>query len=239
RRTRAEMPASPEEVEAALEEGIRIDFLTGHVRVARKGDRLALTLNRMMLGEPDASGRRRPVPVKGSEFTEEFDTIIGAIGQVPEIPAGFGVKTARGNIIEVDPVSLETGRKGVWAGGDAVTGPDSVIRAIAAGRIAASSIDKYLGGSGVIDEELSWEREIGACAGITDPDFPKQLRARMPCLPPSEVKDNFREVELGFPVELAIAESKRCFQCGFRAQIPPAPAPPSGRSQSRQFNRSG
>ncbi|OGO00060.1 MAG: hypothetical protein A2Y58_00745 [Chloroflexi bacterium RBG_13_51_52] len=225
RRTRAEMPASPEEVEAALEEKIHIDFLTGHVKVSQKNGRLILTCIRMELGEPDSSGRRRPMPIKGSEFDEEFDVIIGAIGQSPEIPAGFSVKTGRGNTIQANLETMATSRKGVWAGGDAVTGPDSVIRAIAAGRTAAGSIDKYLGGSGNIEEELTTERKIGICAGITAEDFPVQPRVKMPCLPAKEVVDSFIEVETGLLSDPAIAEGKRCFQCGFRNQIMPAPRP--------------
>jgi NADPH-dependent glutamate synthase beta subunit-like oxidoreductase/Pyruvate/2-oxoacid:ferredoxin oxidoreductase delta subunit len=227
RRTRAEMPASPEEVEAALEEKIKIDFLTGHIKVSQKNGRLVLTCNRMELGEPDASGRRRPVPIKGSEFDVEYDVIIGAIGQSPDIPAGFKVKTGRGNTIQADAKTMATTRKGVWAGGDAVTGPASVIGAIAAGRTAAISIDKFLGGSGNIDEELTTERKIGICAGITAEDFPRQPRVKMPCLPPEQVVNNFTEVETGLPDDSAVAEGKRCFQCGFRLQISPAPRPPA------------
>jgi formate dehydrogenase beta subunit len=226
RRTRAEMPASPEEVEAALEEGIKIDFLTGHLKVSRKDGRLILTCNRMELGEPDASGRRRPVPVKGSEFDLELDLIIGAIGQSPDIPAGFKVKTGRGNTIQADAETLATTREGVWAGGDAVSGPDSVIRAIAAGRVAASNIDKFLGGTGNIEEQLTTERKISPCAGKTPEDFVAQKRVKMPCLPPEKVKDNFTEVELGLYHDEAVAEGRRCFQCGFRYQINPPPCPP-------------
>jgi formate dehydrogenase beta subunit len=227
RRTRAEMPASPEEVEAALEEGINIVFLIGHLRIDRKDGRLSMTCNRMELGEPDASGRRRPVPIKGSEFAEDYDAIIGAIGQRPEIPAEFKVKTGRGNTIQADD-TMATSQPGVWAGGDAVTGPDSVIRAIAAGRRAASSIDKYLGGDGIIDEELTQERRIGMCAGMTEEDFAGRTRVEMPCLPPEQVTGNFTEVELGLTEAGAVAEGKRCFQCGVRLQISPAPLPPSG-----------
>jgi formate dehydrogenase beta subunit len=229
RRTRAEMPAAPEEVEAALEEGIKIEFLTSHLKVTGKDDKLILTCNRNSLGEPDASGRRRPVPVKGSEFDVEYDTIIAAIGQIPDIPAGFKVKTGR-NSIQAKAGTMETDIQGVWAGGDAVTGTDdvalSVIRAIAHGRKAASSIDKFLGGSGNIEEELTVERKIGACAGKTPEGFSTQKRVKMPCLPPEKVKDNFTEVELGLYNDEAIAEGKRCFQCGFRHQITPPPCPP-------------
>jgi formate dehydrogenase beta subunit len=227
RRTQAEMPASQEEVEAALEEGIKIDILRGHTKVCQKGICLTLTCNYMELGELDASGRRRPVPVKGSEYDVEYDTIIGAIGQVPEIPAEFKVKTGRGNTIVVQADTLATSVKGVWAGGDAVTGPANVIQAIAAGRTAASSIDKYLGGSGNIDETLTKERKIGMCAGLTAESFPEQTRVKMPQLPINQVVSNFIEVETGLNEDGAIAEGKRCFQCGFRSQITPAPRPPS------------
>ncbi len=227
RRTRAEMPASPEEVEAALEEGINIVFLVGHVSIQPKDGRLSLTCNRMELGEPDASGRRRPVPIKGSEYTMDFDAIIGAIGQAPDIPAEFKVKTGRGNTIQADADTLATSQPGVWAGGDAVTGPDSVIRAIAAGRRAASSIDKYLGGDGIIDEELTQERQIGMGTGMMDEDFAGRTRVEMPCLPPEQVTSNFTEVELGLTEAGAVAEGKRCFQCGVRLQISSAPLPPA------------
>ncbi len=227
RRTRAEMPASPEEVEAALEEGIQIDFLTSHLKVRQEGGRLVMTCNRNELGEPDASGRRRPVPIKGSEFDVAYDCIIGAIGQRPEIPEGFNVKTGRGSTIRANEATMATSREGVWAGGDAVNGPDSVIRAIDAGRKAAISIDKYLGGSGNIEEELTRERKIGICAGITSDSFHDEHRAEMPCLPPRDVIGNFVEVELGFNEREGVREGKRCFQCGFRFQIEPAPRPPA------------
>jgi formate dehydrogenase beta subunit len=227
RRTRHEMPASPEDIEAALEEKIQIDYLRGHLNICQRDGRLSLTCCCMELGEPDASGRRRPVAIKGSEFDIAYDVIIGAIGQVPEIPAGFKVKTGRGNTIQADAATLATSRQGVWAGGDAVTGPDFVVTAIAAGRTAAISIDKYLGGRGNIDEELTTERKIGLCAGLTAENFPVQSRAKMPCLPPGQVVHNFTEVELGLDNDDAVAEGRRCFQCGFRSQISPAPRPPT------------
>jgi formate dehydrogenase beta subunit len=228
RRTRTEMPASPEEVEAALEENIKIEYLTGHLKVIRENGKLIMTCNRMELGEPDASGRRRPVPIKGSEFDADYDSIIGAIGQRTEKVEGYGVKTGWANTISTDD-NLATSKTGVWAGGDAVTGPDSVIRAIAAGRTAASSMDKYLGGDGVIDEELSGERQIGMCTGITAEGFAGQKRVEMPFLPPDKVTGSFIEVETGLPEDGTVAEGKRCLQCGVRSQISPAPLPPTAR----------
>ena len=234
RRTRAEMPASPEEVEAALEEGIEILFLAAPVRIEREGSRLKLTCNRMELGEPDASGRRRPIPIKGSEFAMEFNSVIAAIGQVPDIPAEFNLKLGRGNIIQANPETLATSSKGVWAGGDAVSGPASVIEAIAAGRTAASAIDKYLGGTGDITEVLAPESKFSPCVGKEEGFFDR-TRAVMPALSAKERVGNFDEVELGLDNEAAIKEGKRCLQCAVRCLITPPPLPPSpGKSKSKK-----
>lgn len=238
RRGRDEMPASAEEVEAALEEGIEIIFLASPVNISRADGKLRMTCVRMKLGEPDASGRRRPEPVKGSEFTLDLDSVIMAIGQVPDVPAQFKLKTGRGNTIEVDKKTMQTRVKGVWAGGDAATGPASVIAAIASGRRAAMSIDKYLGGAGVIDEELTKERQIGMCVGPAD-SFVCQIRTKMPCMAVNERTDNFSEVELGLSEEQAIAEGKRCFQCGVRLQIPAAPMAPLVKGEPEKVSTKG
>jgi len=233
RRTRAEMPASPEEVEAALEEGIEIMFLAAPVRIDRTGKTLNLACIRMELGEPDASGRRRPVPIKGSEFTTEFDSVIAAIGQTPDIPEGFKLKLGRGNTIQASADTLATSNKGVWAGGDAVSGPASVIEAIAAGRKAASSIDKYLGGTGDISEVLAPPSELSPCVGKDDGFF-KWGRAAMPALPVEKRSNNFEEVELGLSDEAAVQEGRRCLQCAVRCTITPTPLPPRpGKNKSR------
>ena len=233
RRTRAEMPASPEEVEAALEEGIEIMFLAAPVRIERTGKILKLTCIRMELGEPDASGRRRPVPIKGSEFVTEFDSIIAAIGQTPDIPGGFKLKLGRGNTIQANSETLATSLKGVWAGGDAVSGPASVIEAIASGRRAASAIDKYLGGSGDISEVLAPPSELSPCVGKDDGFF-DWARAAMPALPVEKRVNNFKEVELGLSDEAARKEGRRCLQCAVRCIITPALLPPRpGKNKSR------
>jgi NADPH-dependent glutamate synthase beta subunit-like oxidoreductase/NAD-dependent dihydropyrimidine dehydrogenase PreA subunit len=228
RRTRAEMPASPEEVEAALEENIKILFLSSPVKISRVNNHLQLTCNKMELGEPDESGRRRPVVVKGGDFNLEFDAIIEAIGQVPDIPSQFGLKTTRNNTIEVDPQTLMTSKPGVFAGGDAVLGPASVIEAIQAGRCAASSIDKYLGGTGDISEKLAkrhqYTEKVPACT--VDPGFQDRDQAVMPCLPVEKRCGSFVEVELGFDEKTAVAEAMRCLQCAYRKQIRKAPVPP-------------
>ncbi|MBC8477273.1 MAG: FAD-dependent oxidoreductase, partial [Dehalococcoidia bacterium] len=233
RRTRAEMPASPEEAEAALEEGIEIMFLAAPVRIDRVGNVLNLMCTRMELGEPDASGRRRPVPVRGSEFTTEFDSIIAAIGQTPDIPEGFNLKLGRGNTIQTSSETLASSTKGVWAGGDAVSGPASVIEAIAAGRKAAVSIDKYLGGTGDISEVLAPPSEFSLCVGKDDGFF-EWTRPSMPALPVEKRTDNFEEVELGLSDEAAAKEGRRCLQCAVRCVITPPPLPPKpGKNKHR------
>lgn len=182
RRSRNEMPASSSEVEEAIKEGVNIIFLAAPSRIGRRNGALSLECLRMKLGKPDASGRRRPIPVKGSQFVMDFDTVIAAIGQTPELPEQLGLPTGQGNTLAVDPDTLATPRDGVFAGGDAVTGPASVIEAIAAGRKAASSIDKYLGGSGIIDETLVKAEEPSPWLG-RDGDFASKGQVTMPVLP--------------------------------------------------------
>ena len=172
----------------------------------------------MELGEPDASGRRRPVPVKGSEFSMDFDTIIAAIGQVPEIPDQFNLEMGRGNTLQVDVDTLATNRQGVFAGGDVATGAATVTEAMAAGRKVAISIDRYLGGSGNISETLAAPEELSPCLGMEE-DFGRLPRQQMPCLALNGLLNNFAEVELGFDEEAAVSEAERCLRCDLRLQI--------------------
>ena len=209
RRTRAEMPANPEEVDAALDEGIEIDYLAAPSKVTREGHKLKLECIRMELGEPDASGRRRPVPIKGSEFVIELDTLIAAIGQRTDIPAGFKVEAGKGNVVKAD-ASMQTSRQGVFAGGDCVSGPATVIEAIAAARKAAEAIDKYLGGKGDISESLVAAEEA---TYFTEDKLPAEKMAVFSHLSPKERIHNFSEVELDVDREVAISEAQRCLQC--------------------------
>jgi len=225
RRTRAEMPASAEEIEDAIEEGVKINFLAAPSKISRENGMVRMECIRMQLGEPDASGRRRPEPIEGSEFVMEFDTIIAAIGQRPDIPAEFTLQTGRGNTLVVDSNTLTTNREGIFAAGDVVSGPDAVIGAIAGGRKAAEAIDKYLRGNGVIDEILVEPEELIPYLGH-DEDFAYSPRARMPKLPMGQQLDNFSEIELGFSEETAIAEAERCLKCPLRLQISPPCLPP-------------
>ena len=225
RRTRTEMPASPEEVEAALEEGVNIVFLATPVKIGRENSQIKLTCTRMELGEPDASGRRRPIPIKGSEFTTDFDSVIAAIGQAPDIPDQFNLSISRRNTLEVDSDTLATNIQGVYAGGDVVTGGASVIEAIAAGRKAAIAIDKYLGGTGDIDEILV-QRDQYVPRTDGEGDFVDRTRVQMSSLAVKQRIKNFTEVELGLDEQTAIEEAKRCLQCAFRLQITSVILPP-------------
>jgi len=224
RRTRAEMPAAAEEVDGALEEGVKILYLTAPNKIWNENGVVKLECIRMELGEPDASGRRRPVPVKGSEFVTDYNTVIAAIGQATEILDGFKVATERGNVIKTD-VSGVTSREGVFAGGDAASGPGLVIEAIAAGRNGAIAIDKYLGGKGVIDEELAPVEEPTPCLGRED-GYAQRQREKMPCLLAEQRLGNFSEIELGYEEQAAGKEAIRCLQCDLRLKISPVKFPP-------------
>jgi len=144
--TEQEMPAAHEEVEEAREEGVTFEFLVAPERIARGKDGLEVTCIRMELGEPDESGRRRPVPIEGSEFTVTVDTCIMAIGQYVDgaVAEKAGVKVTRWQTVEASEEDLSTNMDGIFAGGDCMTGPDDAIRAIADGKKAAYAIHHYL-----------------------------------------------------------------------------------------------
>ncbi len=209
RRTQAEMPASREEIKEALEEGVQIHYLAAPSKIFSRNGTVELESIRMELGVMDTSGRRRPEPIEGSEFIMSFDTIIAAIGQRPEIPQEFNLAVGRGNVIKVDPDTLATSREGVFAGGDTITGPASVIEAIADGRQAAISIDKYLDGSGNIDEVLAPLEET--VAPVEEGE--EKWRPEMPALPVEQRTKDFRQVEVGYTDEMAIEEAERCLRC--------------------------
>ena len=212
RRTRTEMPASDEEIDEALEEGVKIVYLAAPIRAMSMDGRLKVESIQMQLGKVDASGRRRPIPIEGSEFAGVYDTMIKAIGQESVLPDKFGLVAGRGGRIEIDPDILATSREGVYAGGDVVTGPASVIEAIAAGRRAAISIDKYLGGEGNIDEVLAPPEEEVSPFDIGEVEGEK-YRPPMKMLPLAERLPCFAQVVLGFDEEKAIEETKRCLRC--------------------------
>jgi NADPH-dependent glutamate synthase beta subunit-like oxidoreductase/formate hydrogenlyase subunit 6/NADH:ubiquinone oxidoreductase subunit I len=209
RRTRAEMPANPEEIEAAIEESIEILYLAAPSSITRNGNVLKLDCQQMELGEPDESGRRRPVPVEGSNFITELDTLIAAIGQRPLVPDTFGVETGRGNTVVVSD-SMMSNQEGVFAGGDCVKGPATVIEAIADARKAAEAIDRFLGGKGDIIESLVPEEEAETWL---EKDSSEEKLAVFDYLPPEYRVNSLEEVESGMPREIAEAEAQRCLKC--------------------------
>jgi indolepyruvate ferredoxin oxidoreductase alpha subunit len=221
RRSRAEMPAIVEEIAQAEDEGVKLTLLSGPNRVVVKDGKVGgLECLKMKLGEPDASGRRRPVPVADSEFVIETPLIIAAVGEEPDLAFLTGETKAAvaGVYIKADPVTLATGIKGVFAGGDAVTGAATVIQALAAGRKAAKSIDKYFKGeplaTGREGEEVFESKLIVDTWGIA-----KEARSPMPLLSVAARKGSFKEVEIGLTREEAVKEAKRCLQCDCRICI--------------------
>jgi hypothetical protein len=151
------------------------------------------------------------------------------------------LKVGKGNTIEIDQNTLMTSKPGVFAGGDAVLGPASVIQAIQAGRCAASSIDKYLGGRGDISEKLAkkhiFNSKVHACT--VDPAFQDRSQATMRCLEVAERCGSFKEVELGYDENGAVSEAQRCLQCAFRKQISPAPLPPVTAKEKQEETKVG
>lgn len=218
RRTRKEMPAFEEEIDSAIQEGIEIQYLIAPKKVLSKNGKLvSLECIRMKLGDLDESGRRRPIPVEGSEFSVELDTLIPAIGERPDtsfVKDKDNLKVTKWGTLIADEEVLLTDREGVFAGGDAVTGPKTVVEAIAAGKIAAESIEKYLKGKKLVREyKLSRPSFYAEPVKLTEEEIQKAKRAKMPKLPLSARKKNFKEVELGLTEEKAVNEAKRCLRC--------------------------
>jgi NADH-quinone oxidoreductase subunit F len=218
RRTVAEMPAYREEVESALEEGIEIKYLTAPTKVLLKDGKVTgVECQKMQLGDIDESGRRRPVPVKGSEYTIELDTVIRAISEQPDMTClgnEHNFKISGWNTFQVEPGTYATGVPGVFAGGDAIRGPSSVIEAMADGKKVAEIIDRYVKGEKM---ELTYavtrptvyadpvklsEEELL----LVDRQKPKRLKA-------GDRQKNFQEVDLGFDKASAVREAKRCLRC--------------------------
>lgn len=220
RRTKAEMPAHEMEIEEAEYEGAKLDLLIAPQKLAKTADgKIAIEFIRMQLGEPDASGRRRPEPVKGSEYTEYVDYVIAAIGQTQDltfINDNFKLGADK-NRIRVNPDLMTTNIDGVFAGGDVVTGPQTAIKAIAAGRTAAYSMDKYLRGQKITKLPDLYNHSKGKLNEIDKSEFDKYekiAKEKMPMLGKEDRVRNFKEVELGFSEEQARKEAKRCLSCG-------------------------
>jgi len=218
RRTRAEMPAWEEEITAAEEEGVRITYLSAPQEVLVQDGRVAgLRCIRMELGEPDSSGRRRPIPIPGSEYEMEIDQLIPAVGQSPDtspLEDIEGLEFTPWGTVQVDPVTYATGREGVFAGGDLQSGPWVVIGAIAAGREVAESIVRFMDGRDMAEGREPVSRENPVYRPIPS-DQKVETRVRMPQLPPPERKGSFKEVELGYGEKGGKAEAERCLNCGY------------------------
>lgn len=228
RRTQAEMTAGAVEIEGAIEEGVEIHYLVSPKRVlTRNGWVFGLECIRNRLGEPDESGRPRPIPIDGSEFIVDVDFIIAATGQATNlhILKEAGLELATDGRLIVDKETLMTARRGVFAAGDCVTGPSTVIEAIAAGRKAAASIDRYLRSHvNTLHVDTLKPSYVQTCKRADVPtlierrlagedNYEKIERQKMPALPVEERAHFKREVELGYSKEEAAAEAQRCYQC--------------------------
>ena len=243
RRSRKEMPAHHTEVDEAEEEGVKLELLCAPVRVLTDAANkvTGIEMLRMELGEPDASGRRRPVPIQGSEFIVECDQIIAAIGQYPKLDGTTeeqGVKRTKWRTIAVDDWTFQTADPRVFAGGDAVLGAQTAIQAVAQGKKAAWSMDAYLRGAdmaalGQSLAELKAQPFFNALTSRTDLD-PRVARmaeippvfidmttdvtrpsppAEMPKCAPEDRRTNFKQIELGFSEEEAVRGAELCLDC--------------------------
>jgi formate dehydrogenase major subunit len=209
RRTEKEMPASPLELHGATAEGVNFEYLVAPLKIT-PGKPLKLMLQNMKLGEPDASGRRRPEPIIGSEFTVEVDSIITAIGQTVGIPSDYGVQVTRYGTIVVND-NYETSLKGVFAGGDVVFGPKSVIEALRDGKKAASVIDKSFNGKGWPEPSIDMSEFVARPSNLEEIKTQEKVECRE--LSPEIRVVNFDEVELGFNSDEALREASRCWRC--------------------------
>jgi heterodisulfide reductase subunit A-like polyferredoxin len=216
RRSMDEMPASREEIAECQDEGIEIKTLTHPVRIIGDdaGKVKAIECIQMALGEPDASGRRRPVPVKGSEFIIEVDAVIPAIGQESDwacLTEECACTLTGWGTMVVDPVTLQSRDPDIFSGGDAVTGPKTVVEAIQAGKEAAISIGRFIQGRDIREgREVDWT----AVTDVPVEGISKSGRQPMPHTPSKTRVVNFNEVQLGYEEEATRKEADRCLACG-------------------------
>jgi NADH-quinone oxidoreductase subunit F len=217
RRTIKEMPAFKEEIDAAIEEGIKIEFLTSPVKVLVVDGRLhGCEFVRMELGEVDSSGRRRPVPIPGSEFRVELDNLVAAIGERPETAflSTQGLTESDRGTLRVDPETLCTNLEGVFAGGDLAVGPNTVVDAVAHGKLAARSIEMYLNGETPHREyTVTKPSTYVEPVELTEEELFETRRTVTPRLSIERRKSGFEEVELGYSAEEATREARRCLRC--------------------------
>ena len=220
RRTEMEMPAEKIEVEEAREEGVKFMFLTAPVKLEERNGRKLLTCIKMALGEPDASGRRRPVPVAGSEFTIEADTVISAVGQKTKAPSGISLN--KWGDVAVDKADNHVGGK-VFAAGDCVTGPASVVEAVAGARKAALGVlawfegDKYQAPAEINVSRGRWQHLAREeLVFLREP--PAHGREKQPLIPVAQRKQTFDEVSGTFTSAMLEREGSRCIECSCTAK---------------------
>ena len=215
RRTAEEMPAIKEDVAEAIQEGITIEYLTAPLEILGDGTRVTgVRCQRMKLGEADADGRQMAEPVPGSEFVIQADHVVVAIGQEPntETLNRRGLAIGTDGVIKVDPLTLETSIPGVFAGGDCVTGSNTVVEAMAAGLQAAESIDRYLRGHD-LKKGRSLSRPEPGKVDVSQRKALPHKRATMPSIPISKRKGTYEETNLGLPPEACEREASRCLSC--------------------------
>ncbi len=222
RRTRVEMPAFQPEIDAAEHEGVEIQLLAAPVGLEPNGDGLAVSCIKMELGEPDASGRRRPVPQEGSEYVIEVDNVVAAIGQRidPLGIEGTDLVLSRWGTPDAPEQTLQTNLPDVFTGGDCYTGADIAVRAAAAGHLAAASMGQFLAGEEVVGDPVYYKHMMGALDEIPEEviaGYDEKPVAHMPEIPVAEANSSFHEVETGFPEAMAQDEAQRCLACGCRA----------------------
>ncbi|MFH1640276.1 MAG: FAD-dependent oxidoreductase, partial [Chloroflexota bacterium] len=232
------MLASPDEIEEGDAEGIMVHCSHTYIRIVDDGNGhvAGVECHDVSSFNFDATGRLQVNVVAGSEHILPADTVVFAVGQIPElelIKEVSEIQTVRGRFVAINADTLATGKEGIFAAGDAVTGTTSVIQAIAAGRQAAISMDKYLGGNGEIEETLV-DPEIGSLFLGQREGFGDKQRVAVPSLPVEERKNNFNVVELGYGQTEGFEEADRCLQCHLRCEISPPPLPPEKKPESKQ-----
>ncbi len=224
RRTKEEMPAENYEVQEALHEGVDMIFLAAPQKISSGVDKKKLHCIKMELGEPDRSGRRRPVPVDGSEYIIEADNIIGAIGQSTNTQFLYNdlpVQLNKWGDIKIDGHTMQTSVDKIFAGGDCVIGPATVVQAVGAGRRAAEAMHSYLQEGFVKEEKAEYNCSRGSFEDLPQWEFeglPRLPVATMPLEDHNKRITSFAEVELGLDEEAARAEAARCLRCGCNAR---------------------
>ncbi|MBW2511313.1 MAG: FAD-dependent oxidoreductase, partial [Deltaproteobacteria bacterium] len=223
RRTRKEMPAEPYEVDDAEEENVKFYFLALPTKLITENNKIiGIEVQKMELGEPDDSGRRRPVPVPGSEYVLDCDLVIPAIGQDPDLSyledGDYGIKQTRWNSIVTHGGTMMTDNEGIFAGGDCEYGAMTVVLAVGHGRRAARVMHRYLmKGKAYLDEEDAMEdiinglgtfddkENVGICGGLH--------REHQPKINGAERAKHYEEIELAMPESQAVREAERCLRC--------------------------